>query len=120
MCRKEYRRTIGPGRPQLYCTELCRRHAEKDQRQLRSRLQHFEGVVQQARIDLAAYGLDDGSGGVNESDLLRRAEVAVAQAATALRFVGSSEDPAVQELRNLHAAVAPILGDLQKTSRPTS
>src|ERR1044071_3281845 len=59
-CRKEFRRTVGPGRRQAYCSEICRRTAEKELRRARARLAHYEELVQKLRIDVAAYGRLDG------------------------------------------------------------
>ena len=64
----------------------------------------------QARIDLAAYGRDEGDDRVVEAEAQRRAELAVAKAEGVLRFVQHSEDPLADELRALYAAVAPIIG----------
>lgn len=58
-CRREFRANPGPGRPQAYCSELCRRAAEKELRQARSRLAHFENLVEKLRIDVAAFGKPD-------------------------------------------------------------
>ncbi len=112
-CRKEYRRVVGPGRPQRYCSELCRRRAEKEERQLRARLQHFESVVAQARIDLAAYGrADDEEGVVDHLDVRRIAKEAVLRASGGMRFVEGSAEPAAALLRDLFEAVEPLVQTL--------
>jgi hypothetical protein len=109
-CRQEYRRVTQPGRRQAYCSPICRRAAEKEIRQLRARLTHFESVVEQARIDLAAHGRTDDEGDPSSSDPTMTASKAVARAGGVLRFVGSSEDPLADELRALHDAVLPLVG----------
>lgn len=107
-CRREYRRASQPGRPQTYCSEVCRRTAEKELRTLRSRLSHFESVVEQARIDLAAHGrMEEGANVL--SDLNAIAASAVSRAAGVLRFTSGSDDPIADELRLLHDAVAPLV-----------
>lgn len=108
-CRTEYRRIVGPGRPQLYCSEVCRRRAEKEIRQVRSRLRHFESLVSQARTDLAAYGRPDLDDGNLADASVGPAMVAVARAAGALRFIQEGSDPVADELRHLHDAVAPFI-----------
>lgn len=112
-CRKEFRRATRPGRPQEYCSELCRRAAEKELRRARSRLAHYEGVVQKLRIDVAAHGKPDSDeDGGDESplslDARQRAESAVLRAGGVLRFA-NPDDLAVQELQKLYKAVAPIV-----------
>lgn len=108
-CRTEYRRIVGPGRPQLYCSDVCRRRAEKEARQLRSRLSHFESLVAQARIDLAAYGRADGSIDLPDHSSLEEAKLALARASGALRFLPNRDDAAADELRRLYEAVAPVI-----------
>jgi hypothetical protein len=112
-CRKEFRRTARPGRRQEYCSEICRRAAEKELRQARARLAHFEEVVKKLRIDVVAHGrvvLDEvGEEQVSVSlDARQAAESAVRRAAGALAFA-NPDDPAVRELRMLYEAVAPVV-----------
>ena len=56
MCRSPFTRVVGPGRPQAFCSEVCRRAAEKELRQAKSLLAHFEDLTAQLRIDIAAFG----------------------------------------------------------------
>jgi hypothetical protein len=113
-CRKEFRRAVGPGRRQAYCSEICRRKAEKELRQARARLVHYEAVVKRLRIDVAAYAKPDVSEAGDEMPSLApdtreaTAENAVRRAAGTLIFA-NPDDPAVQELQMLYNAVAPII-----------
>lgn len=112
-CRKQFLRAPGPGRRKEYCSELCRRAAEKELRQARARLAHFEALVQKLRIDVAAYGrpdIDEVSDGELPVSLEahQTAEDAVRRAAGALVFADSA-DPAVRELKMLYDAVAPVV-----------
>lgn len=106
-CGKEYRRVIQPGRPQLYCCQDCRRQAEHEVRQLRSRLRDLQASVDQHRRLLAAYGTEE-SDAEDEQALHAEAQRAVARAGGVLRFLSSSEDPAADEFRALYTAVAPF------------
>jgi ADP-ribose pyrophosphatase YjhB (NUDIX family) len=112
-CRAEFRRTGGPGRRQEYCSEVCRRAAERELRQARSQLAHFEDVVQKLRIDVAAFGRPDSDEDGDDRPSLaldgrRAAEDAVRRAAGVLEFANPDE-PAVRELRRLYEAVAPVI-----------
>jgi hypothetical protein len=112
-CREEFRRTPGPGRRQAYCSEICRRTAERELRQARSRLTHFENLVEKLRIDVAAFGRPESDGTEGENDAVRldsrrAAEDAVRRTAGALEFANPDE-PAVRELRRLYEAVASII-----------
>jgi hypothetical protein len=112
-CRAEFRREDGPGRPAHYCSDLCRKNAAKERRQMAARLRHFERLVEQLRIDLAAF-----TGPVDEEmvdatqhlQVRREAELAVSQASGAVVFVRTSEDPAAVQLCRLYDAVAPLFG----------
>ena len=110
-CRTEFRRTIGPGRKQAYCSEMCRRQAERELRQKRISLAHFERVVEMLRVDIAAFGKTDFDTADNEGqslDVRRTAEDAVRRATGALAFANPDE-PAVRELQRLYNAVAPLV-----------
>ena len=112
-CRAEFRRAAaGQGRRQKYCSEICRRAAEKELRQAQSRLAHFEKLVQKLRVDVAAYGKpDDEIGGDSRSlpvNAQERAEDAVRRVEGTLVFA-NQDDRAVQELQALYDAVAPII-----------
>lgn len=110
-CRREFRRLPGPGRRQAYCSEVCRRAAERELRQARSRLRHFEELVEQCRADVAAFGnaeRDDDNADAG-GDPRRRAELAVARAAGVVEFIRDAESPIAGEFRQLYLAVAPLL-----------
>ncbi|MHB8793908.1 MAG: hypothetical protein ACYC90_00315 [Candidatus Nanopelagicales bacterium] len=110
-CRKSYDQMVGPGRPQLYCSETCRRRAQTDLRQLRSRLRHFEDVVSQLRIDVASHAREDGDDDPTDGPR-RKAELAIAETAGAVRFLDERDDPAADQLRKLYAAVAPLFPEV--------
>lgn len=113
-CHREFRQSVGRGRRQEYCSEVCRRTAEKEIRQLRSQLQHFERLVDELRINVAAFGrsaqsdVEPVSG--QSLDARRAAEDALVRAAGVLAFVEQSPEPLAGELRALYAAVAPMFG----------
>lgn len=117
-CRKEFRRVLGPGRGRAYCSDFCRRAAERELRQVKSRLARFERLVEMLRNDLAAFGKQDSDGADDGKqsgpDQMRLAEDAIHRAAGALLFASSNE-PAVQELQNLYDAVAPVIMSRRKT-----
>lgn len=114
-CRRAFTRVIGPGRPQAFCSEVCRRAAEKELRQARSMLAHFEDLTAQLRVDIAAFGRG-GLGSTNESNeaasaTTQAAAAAVHRAGGVLAFLGDNDDPLARELRALHAAVSPVIVD---------
>ena len=118
-CRRAFTRLLGPGRPQAFCSEVCRRAAEKELRQARSRLAHFEELAAQLRVDIAAFGRgglggsDERLAGPHDIDpaAQQTAVNAVHRVAGVLAFLGDNDEPLARELRTLHAAVAPVLLD---------
>jgi hypothetical protein len=119
-CRTPFTHPLGPGRPQSFCSELCRRAAQRELRQARSQIAHLEGLLEQARADLTGFVRVDRSvvaveepadqGQTNAGgDELRVAREAVARAGGVLAFLSNSEDPLAGELRALHRAVAPAV-----------
>lgn len=56
-CRQPFARTAGPGRPQLFCSEACRRAYERNLRRVKARIAHFEERLAACRADLATYML---------------------------------------------------------------
>jgi len=109
-CRAEFRRSPGPGRRQAYCSETCRRAAERELRHTRTRLAHFEGVVARLRVDVAAHGraTDEEESAVPLEHGVQRALAAVARAEGALLFA-PAEQPLTLVLRSLVGAVSPVL-----------
>jgi len=110
-CRTEFRRTVGPGRKQAYCSDPCRRLAHSELRQKQARLAHFERIVEMFRRDIATFGKTDFDAADSESqslDVRRTAEDAVRRAAGVLTFANPDE-PAVQELKRLYDAMVPLV-----------
>jgi len=113
-CRRAFTRVVGPGRPQAFCSEVCRRSAERELRQAKSRLAHFEALVDQMRADVAAFSrtgtTDDADPDAAASpDARRSAQDAVHRVAGVLAFLERSDDPIARELSALHAAVTPVV-----------
>lgn len=109
-CRTKFERPSGPGRPKDYCSDECRLAARDEQRALRSRLAHFESVVEQIRIDIAAFGRssDDEAGTGDGLVARQRAYEALQRAEGALKYAPVS-NPVTQDLRELADAIAPLL-----------
>ncbi len=109
-CRQPFTRSGGRGRRQAYCSEICRRAAERELRQTRARLEHFEHVVAQLRTDIASFGSSspDSPADTGTPDPSAAAE-AVARTGGILAFLENSTDPLAQELRALHDAVRPVI-----------
>lgn len=109
-CREKFERAVGPGRPKDYCSDECRLTARDEQRTLRSRLAHFEDVVEQIRIDLAAFGRssDEAEMSASPERMARDASEALSRAEGVLRYAPDS-NPMSADLRDLVAAISPLL-----------
>ena len=107
-CDREFRKLIARGRPQAYCSDTCRRSAEREVRRLRSRLAHFEAMVDQHRRMIAAYDREADEGSRDVEEATQRLRQAVARASGVLRFVENSDQPLADELRVLHSAAAAL------------
>lgn len=111
ICRREFRRTTGPGRPRAYCSELCRRSAQNELRLARQRLARFEALADQCRRDVAVFTADSDPVG---RDPRHQAQTALQTATGALPFIRNLDEPAAQAFVALYEGVAPLLA---QTSR---
>jgi hypothetical protein len=110
-CRAEFR-AGGRGRRKAYCSEICRRTAEREHRAAAARLAHFESLVERLRIDLSAFGRPDTADSASDQDpdgQRQIAQQALARAGGVLAFLQDSSEPLAQELKALHEAVAPLV-----------
>lgn len=85
-CRQEFRQTVGRGRKKDYCSETCRRLADRDYKRARATVEHFDKLARRSRHDVLAFGRSgDDHDGVSDSD-----EVMVAAAVGALNRADES------------------------------
>lgn len=112
-CRREFRQSVGRGRKKDYCSETCRRLADRDYKRAKATVEHFDKLARRARYDVLAFGRAAGS----ETDTTVTEDVAVAQAVAALdradavlRFATDAEPRMVAELQALCSAVRPLVG----------
>jgi len=115
-CRKEFRQNVGRGRKANYCSETCRRLADRDYKRAKATVEHFEKLARRSRYDVLAFGRTAGELGESESPevVLRAALDAVSRAEAVLRFVGGDADERlVNELVALRDGVKPLVGQVQ-------
>jgi len=117
MCRKEFRQNMGRGRRRDYCSETCRRLADRDYKRAKAMVDHFEGLARRSRHDVLAFGraADDLGDASSMSDdvVLERATSALSRARAVLQFAGDADERLVTELEALCEAVSPALGRLR-------
>lgn len=96
-CRDEFKIKVAPGRRRQYCSVTCRSIAEKEYKQALAAVTLYEGLLEDARNDAAAFGR---SGDGNERSrtpeeyelAAQRARTAWASAETALQFAQPGDE----------------------------
>jgi len=111
-CRKEFRQSVGRGRRKDYCSETCRRLADRDYKRARATVEHFEKLARRSRHDVLAFGraadeLDDFA--VSEEVAIAQAAAALERADAVLRFVGDADPGLVDELDALCSGVRALV-----------
>ncbi len=112
-CRQEFRQSAGRGRRRDYCSETCRRIADKEYKQARAWVEHFERLADRSRHDVRAFGraADELDASLDlPADIAReRAAGGIARAQAVLRFAGNTDNPFAAELRELCEAITPAV-----------
>lgn len=112
MCRREFRQSTGRGRRRDYCSEECRRLADRDYKRAKATVDHFERLARRQRYDVLAFGraADDLEGaGLSLESAAEVAVGAIGRAEAVLRFVGDADPRLVEEIRALVDGVRPVL-----------
>lgn len=103
-CRQEFRQTVGRGRKKDYCSETCRRLADRDYKRARATVEHFDRLARRSRHDVLAFGRSTDEqlqGPMSEEVSIARAVGALDRAEAVLRFVRDSDERTVVELEAL-------------------
>lgn len=116
MCRKEFRRSVGRGRRRDYCSDTCRRLADRDYKRARAMVDQFERLARRSRHDILAFGRsadEDDAAQLSEDVALERAVGALSQADAVLRFASDADERILQEMRRLCDGVRPLIQQAQ-------
>lgn len=113
LCRTEFRQSAGRGRRKDYCSETCRRLADRDYKRAKAMVEHFQRLAERSRHDLKAFGRAadefDSREDLGDEVARERAFGAVGRARAVLQFVGDADSRLVAELTALCDGVAPLL-----------
>lgn len=112
-CKKPVVQELGPGRRKEYCSETCRRGADRDYKRARAHVDTFEERLRRSQHEVAAYGRKAEAGALSPEQLVRletAARVAFARAETLVE-VGVPNDLAVDELAALVQALRPLMAE---------
>lgn len=112
-CRKPIVQEIGPGRRKEFCSETCRRAADRDYKRAETRLRTFQDQLRTTQHEVAAYGRKADQGMLTDDDVqsLRfAARVALSRAVAVLEFSSDGDAGRFRdELRTLVEALRPLL-----------
>jgi hypothetical protein len=115
-CRKPIVQDIGPGRRKEFCSETCRRGADRDYKRARAHVELFEEQLRRSQHEVATYGRRADEGVLTDEEVRRLqadARVALGRAAAVAEFAGDDPDRIRAELCALVQAVTPLLDSKQ-------
>lgn len=113
-CRKPIIQTAGRGRRREYCSEACRRAADRDFKRARALVEASERNLRSFRHEVAAYGRKPEDGGITTPEEASRRQgaalTALSRAQAILEFSSdAANDRYFVELRLLVEAITPVL-----------
>jgi hypothetical protein len=115
-CRKPIVQDIGPGRRKEFCSDTCRRAADRDYKRAKAHVELFEDQLRRTQHEVATYGRRADEGVLTAEDVQRlryEAWVALERAAAVAEFAQAQPERIQAELEELIAAVRPILDSRQ-------
>lgn len=110
-CKKPVVHELGPGRRKEYCSDTCRRGADRDYKRARAHVDTFEEYLRRSQHEVASYGRKAEAEALSPEQLVSfetAARVAFARAETLVE-VGVPTDLAVVELTALVQALRPLM-----------
>lgn len=111
-CRKPILQTAGRGRRREFCSETCRRGADRDYKRARALVEASERNLREFRHEVAAYGRKPDEGLPTPEDqerAYRDAAAAFSRAQGVVEFSAGVDDRYLEELRRLVAAIGPVI-----------
>jgi hypothetical protein len=110
-CRKPFPQTTGRGRRREFCSETCRRGADRDYKRAKAMVEHFEKLLTRSRYDVAAFGRGDEEVETPEvqARLVADANAALQRARAVLEWAQGGDQRLLNELRLLVEGVAPVI-----------
>lgn len=111
-CRKPIVQEVGPGRRKEFCSEACRRAADRDYKRAKTQLRTFEEQLRLTQHEVAAYGRKPDEGMLTADAVHKlqvNARLAFVRAATVVELNDDVSDRFLDELRDLVRAMRPLL-----------
>ncbi len=110
-CRQPVMQEVGPGRRKEFCSDTCRRGADREYKRAKTHVSTYSEVLRRAQHEVATYGRKADVGELTPddvADLENKARIAFTRASTLVE-VGVPQESAADELRMLVEALAPLL-----------
>jgi len=110
-CKKPVIQELGPGRRKEYCSDTCRRGADRDYKRAKAHVDTFEEYLRRSQHEVASYGRKAEAEALSPEQLVSfetSARVAFTRAETLVE-VGVPADLAVVELAALVQALRPLM-----------
>ena len=110
-CKKPVVQELGPGRRKEYCSDTCRRGADRDYKRAKAHVDTFEEYLRRSQHEVASYGRKAEADVLSPEQLGRfetAARVAFARAETLVE-VGVPANLAAAELAALVQALRPLM-----------
>ncbi|CAN5177087.1 hypothetical protein BH18ACT9_BH18ACT9_05440 [soil metagenome] len=117
-CHKPIVQPAGRGRRREFCSETCRRGADREYKRAKGMVEHFERYLMKTRHEVAAYGRKAESEGdfrtpEEEARIQSTALAGISRAEAVLEFAaGDADDRFLGELRRLVEAVNPAIAQI--------
>lgn len=121
-CRKVIVQTVGRGRRKEFCSDTCRRAADRDYKRAKAHAALFEEQLRNTRHEVAAYGRRAEEGTLTSEELIAihaDARVALERAATVVEL-GAQPDRVAFELAALVDALRPLVDSAKSWESPRS
>lgn len=110
-CKKPVIQELGPGRRKEYCSDTCRRGADREYKRAKAHVDTFEEYLRRSQHEVASYGRKAEAEAPSPEQLVSletATRVAFARAETLVE-VGVPADLAVVELAALVHALRPLM-----------
>jgi len=111
-CRKPILQTTGRGRPREFCSETCRRGADREYKRAKALVESFERNLRNFRHEVATYGrkAEEDLATPEDQELIHRnAVAAISRARAVVEYSVDAEDRYLAELSYLLDAVEPMV-----------
>jgi len=111
-CRKPIVQTAGRGRRREFCSETCRRGADREYKRAKALVESFERNLRNFRHEVAAYGRkgeEDLATPADQELIHRNAVAAISRARAVVEYSVDVEDRYLAELNHLLDAVEPMV-----------